>query len=146
MNDRVSPPGTPLPSLAAGASRSVVLVHSDPMLRATVSRWLQFRAGIKVVAEADSALEALSVVRRLPHKEGVVAAVNLDLAGEPDAFWLIRSIREYAPTVAVVAVGDGEVSSDSRAFLVGADAVVEQARGLVQWLTREDLSDPTASA
>jgi DNA-binding NarL/FixJ family response regulator len=57
----------------------------------------------------------------------VVALVAIGLAGERDAFWLIRAIRERHPGFVILAMGaNADPQAVSRALFVGADGFVDK--------------------
>jgi CheY-like chemotaxis protein len=142
----------PSPQAEAGASSAerthpgVVLIHSDPEAWSLAEGWLRARGGPHVIAKADSAPAGLSLVRGFPRKRGVIVVVDLALSGEHDAFWLIRAIRDHDPVVPIVAVGDGDEGHSSRAYRLGADAVVDHVRTLLDWLSTGDLRIPRGGA
>jgi DNA-binding NarL/FixJ family response regulator len=82
---------------------------------------------LELVGEAGTATDALEAVRAMPRRNNAVVVVGLGLAGEHDAFWLIRAIRTEFPVVAIVACGGlADNNTISRALFVGADGYVDK--------------------
>jgi DNA-binding NarL/FixJ family response regulator len=83
------------------------------------------RPDFAVVAEAgsgDEAMDALARARRVD-----VIAVGFGLEPPHDAYWLIRSIRDRLPSMAVLACGArADSMSISRALFMGADGYVDK--------------------
>ena len=80
---------------------------------------------MEVLAEAGSADEGLEAIQRV-RRTRVVVLVGLGLAGEHDAYWLIRTLRQRYPTHAILACGaNTDPTSISRALFVGADGFVD---------------------
>lgn len=104
----------------------VILVDPLPVVRAGLAMLIEDRSDLRVLSEAgsaDEALEALAGVRR----RDVVVLVGLSLVGEHDAYWLIRTIRERYPTLAVLGCGArSEPMAISRALFMGADGYVDK--------------------
>jgi DNA-binding NarL/FixJ family response regulator len=104
----------------------VVLVDPLPVVRAGLRLLIDDRPDMEVIAEGGSALEGLEVVTRI-RRTRVVILVGLGLAGEHDAYWLIRTLRERAPAHAVLGVGaNAEPSMISRALFMGADGYLDK--------------------
>ena len=79
----------------------VILVDPLPVVRAGTRLLIDDRPDMEVLAEAgdaDQAVEAITRVRRTR----VVVLVGLGLAGEHDAYWLIRTLRQRYPTHAIL--------------------------------------------
>jgi DNA-binding NarL/FixJ family response regulator len=61
--------------------------------------------------------------------------VGLGLAGERDAFWLIRTLRERFPTHAILGCGaNADATTISRALFMGADGFVDKNIDAVEFL------------
>ncbi len=104
----------------------VVLVDPLPVVRAGMSMLIADRPDLEVLAEAGTAEEALLAVARA-RRAPVVVVVGMNLEGEHDAHWLIRSIRERFPTLVVLACGArADAMSISRALFMGADGYVDK--------------------
>lgn len=112
----------------------VVLVDPLPVVRAGLGSLIADRSDLEVLAEAGTAEEALEAIGRLRRMK-VVVLVGLSLDGEKDAYWLIRTLRERFPALAVLACGArAEAMSISRALFMGADGFVDKNVDPVEFL------------
>jgi len=112
----------------------VVVVDPLPVVRAGLSLLIEDRPDMEVLAEAGTAEEALEAVRRTKRNR-LVVLVGLGLDGERDSFWLIRSVRERFPGVAVLACGARAEPTDiSRALFMGADGFADKNADPVDFL------------
>ncbi len=106
----------------------VVLVDPLPVVRAGLGMLIQDRPEMEVLAEAGTADEALEAIRRI-RRIRVVALIGLGLGldGEHDAFWLIRTVRERFPALAILGCGArADPMAISRALFMGADGDVDK--------------------
>ena len=104
----------------------IVLVDRLPVVRAGLGLLVSGRPDMEVVAEAGSADEAIEAISCLP-RDGVVVVVGLGLDGTHDAAWLIRTLRERFPGLALLACGaNADPMALSRALFVGADGFVDK--------------------
>lgn len=104
----------------------VVLVDPLPVVRAGLALLVGDRPDLEVLAEVGTADEALEILARA-RRARLVVLVGLGLEGERDAFWLIRSIRQRLPALAVLACGArADPGTISRALFVGADGYVDK--------------------
>jgi DNA-binding NarL/FixJ family response regulator len=118
-----------LASTAPGHDRlGVVVVEPFPVVRAGLVATLAGTPGLEVVAEASSAEEALEAAAKVRGiRMHVVALVAMGLAGERDAFWLVRALRERYPGFVILALGaNADPQAVSRALFVGADGFVDK--------------------
>lgn len=103
----------------------IFIVEPVAVVRVGLSLLVSTQADMEVLdeaAKADECLSQLGTARR----SNIVVLTGLGLRGKHDAMWLIRSIRECYPTIAVVAHGiDVEASVISRALFVGADGFID---------------------
>jgi DNA-binding NarL/FixJ family response regulator len=84
------------------------------------------RPDLQVLCEAGSADEAVEAIERVRRRD-VVVLVGLGLDGEHDAYWLIRTLRERHPSLAVLGCGArSDPMAISRALFVGADGFVDK--------------------
>lgn len=112
----------------------VVIVDPLPVVRAGLGSLIAGRSDLEVLAEAGTAEEALEAIGRLRRMK-VVVLVGLSLDGEKDAYWLIRTLRERFPALAVLACGArAEAMSISRALFMGADGFVDKNVDPVEFL------------
>jgi len=112
-------------AMAADDKVGVVLVEPMTVLRAGLRLLLTSDESVRILVESGDAIEALAQVQRIRAPMPVVALVGIELSGEHDAFWLIRSVREAAPSVIVIVTGtDLDTVAISRALFVGADGFI----------------------
>ena len=108
-------------------SLAVVLVDPMPVLRAGLGLLISAQPDMEMVAGVSSADEASQAIQRLRTKKDVVVVISLDLQGERDSSWLIRSIREKFPSLPVLVSGSNvDEMTISRALFVGADGFVDR--------------------
>ena len=104
----------------------MILADPLPVVRAGLALLIQDRPDLEVLAEAGTAEDTLAALDRA-RRSRVVVLVGLGLEGEHDAFWLIRTIRERFPALAVLACGArADAMVISRALFVGADGYVDK--------------------
>lgn len=105
----------------------VVLVEPFNVVRAGLQLLISAVPGLHVLAGTGDASQGMEAIRRLRSRGKVVVLVGLELAGERDAFWLIRSIREEYPHIIVLVTGtDLDSVGVSRALFVGADGFIHK--------------------
>ena len=105
----------------------VVLVEPFNVVRAGLQLLISAVPGLQVLAETGDADEGMKAIRRLRGRGKVVVLVGLELAGERDAFWLIRAIREEFPPIIVLVTGtDLDGVTISQALFVGADGFIHK--------------------
>jgi DNA-binding NarL/FixJ family response regulator len=111
----------------AGPKLGVVLVDPLPTVRAGLDLLISSQSDMKVVAVAGNADDALSALLHLEHTSNVLVVLGLGLQGEHDSYWLIRSIRERFPAIAIVGCGaNSDKMVISRALFIGADGFVDK--------------------
>jgi DNA-binding NarL/FixJ family response regulator len=104
----------------------VILVDPLPVVRAGTRLLIDDRPDMEVLAEAGTADEGLEAIQRV-RRTRVVVLVGLGLAGEHDAYWLIRTLRQRYPSHAILGCGaNTDPTSISRALFVGADGFVDK--------------------
>jgi DNA-binding NarL/FixJ family response regulator len=112
----------------------LVLVDPLPVVRAGLRLLIDGRPDMEVLAEAGTADDALEIVSRV-RRTRVVVLVGLGIAGERDAFWLIRSLRERFPSHAILGCGaNSDPTTISRALFMGADGFVDKNIDPVEFL------------
>jgi DNA-binding NarL/FixJ family response regulator len=112
----------------------VVVVDPLPVVRAGLTMLIEDRPDMDVIAETGTAAESLEIVSRV-RRSRVVILVGLGLAGEHDAFWLIRTLRERFPTHAILGCGaNADATTVSRALFMGADGFVDKNIDPVEFL------------
>jgi two-component system response regulator DevR len=104
----------------------VVLVDPLPVVRAGISLLIDDRPDMEVLAEAGTADDGIEAILRV-RRTRVVVLVGLGLAGEHDAYWLIRTLRERFPSHAILGCGaNADPAVISKALFVGADGFVDK--------------------
>lgn len=104
----------------------VVVVEPFAVVRAGLVRTIDASPGLEVLASAASADEALGVIDRL-RRTKLVILVAMGLAGEQDAYWLIRALRERFPGHVILGMGaNADPNAISRALFTGADGFVDK--------------------
>ena len=82
----------------------VFVVEPFAVVRAGLVRTIDESPGLEVLGSAASASETMDVVGRLDRSR-VVILVAMGLAGEQDAYWLIRALRERSPGHVILGMG-----------------------------------------
>lgn len=104
----------------------VVVVEPFAVVRAGLVKTIGDSPGLEVLASAASASEAMDIVDRLGRSR-VVILVAMGLAGEEDAYWLIRALRERSPGHLILGMGaNADPNAVSRALFTGADGFVDK--------------------
>jgi DNA-binding NarL/FixJ family response regulator len=118
-----------------GAHRlGVVVVDPLPVVRAGLAMLIGDRPDLQVLAEAGTSEECIEALRRIKRTTFTIL-IGLGLAGEHDAPWLIRTVRERYPSATILACGaNAEPSAVSRALFVGADGYVDKDEDPVDFL------------
>jgi len=125
--------GTPAPSRAR-QTLGVIVVDPLPVVRAGLSMLIDDRPDMEVLADAGTADEGLEIVSRV-RRSRVVVLIGLGVAGEHDAFWLIRTLRERFPAHAILGCGaNADATTISRALFMGADGFVDKNIDPVEFL------------
>lgn len=105
----------------------IILVESLHVVRAGLSLLIASEEGLEIVAACGGAREAIEAIRRIRSHRRLVVLVDLELPGERDAFWLVRTIREQFPQVIVLVTGTGvDRVAISRALFVGSDGFIHK--------------------
>lgn len=130
MDRRPSPTETP----RAPRKLGVVVVDALPVVRAGLSMLIDDRPDMEVIAETGGADEAVEIVSRV-RRSRVVVLVGLGLAGDHDAYWLIRTLRGRFPGHSILGCGaNADATTISRALFMGADGVVDKNIDPVEFL------------
>jgi len=112
----------------------VIVVDPLPVVRAGLSMLIDDRPDMEVLADAGTADEGLEIVSRV-RRSRVVVLIGLGVAGEHDAFWLIRTLRERFPAHAILGCGaNADATTISRALFRGADGFVDKNIDPVEFL------------
>jgi DNA-binding NarL/FixJ family response regulator len=115
------PPGDVVPPRLG-----VIVVDPVHTARAGTRLLVGSQPDMEILGQAASADEGLQTIRRIRRRARVVVLVSLGIAGEHDAFWLIRAIRERCPSYVIVGFGAAPARiAISRALFVGADGYLD---------------------
>jgi DNA-binding NarL/FixJ family response regulator len=119
----------------SGSPLGAVIVEPFPVVRAGLVRTIAEHPGLEVLADVAGAEEAMTVLKRV-RRSRVVFLVAMGLAGERDAYWLIRSLRERSPSHVILGMGaNADPQVVSRALFVGADGFVDKNLELEEFLS-----------
>ena len=124
-----SPNIKPVVPQEEGAPLGVVVVDPLPIVTEGLGLFLETQSNIEVIATANTADDALQHLSRVRHRghSAVGALVAMELTGEHDAMWLIRTVRERHPTFLVIACGvNPSRLTVSRALFTGADGFINK--------------------
>ena len=103
----------------------VVLVEPMTVLRAGLRLLLTADPSVRILVESGDAIESLAQIQRIRVSMPVVVLIGIEMDGPHDAFWLIRTVRETAPSMIVIVTGtDLDIVVISRALFVGADGFI----------------------
>jgi DNA-binding NarL/FixJ family response regulator len=105
----------------------VVIIDPLATVRAGLQMLIDAQPDLEVVAMTGTSDETMSTLKELDRRMGLIVLLSLGRTGEHDSFWLIRTLRERYPTIAVIACGsNSDKTSISRALFVGADGFVDK--------------------
>jgi DNA-binding NarL/FixJ family response regulator len=105
----------------------VVLVEPLHVVRAGLRLLVASQPDMQVVGEAAGGEETLELLEGLARRRDVVVLVALSLSGAGGAYSLIRTIRERAPSLPIVALGgNADDTAISRALFAGADGFIDK--------------------
>jgi two-component system, NarL family, response regulator DevR len=121
-------------SVDGGTPLGVVVVEPFAVVRAGLVRTIADAPDLEVLGEAGSADGAISVLEAVG-RSGLVILVAMGLAGDRDAYWLIRALRERFPGDLILGVGaNADPQVVSRALFVGADGFLDKSLELEEFL------------
>jgi DNA-binding NarL/FixJ family response regulator len=113
----------------------VVIVEPFAVVRAGLVRTIAEHPGLEVLADVSGAEQAVPAVDGVRGKRAVVL-VAMGLAGEHDAYWLIRTLRERSPEHVILGMGaNADPQVVSRALFVGADGFVDKNVELEEFMS-----------
>ncbi|HEX9236294.1 MAG TPA: response regulator transcription factor [Actinomycetota bacterium] len=105
----------------------VALVDAPKLALAGISMMVSAEPDMEVVFESSDVHQALEGIALLRSRKNVVALIGLSLTGDHDSYWLIRSIRDRAPSIPILAAStNSDDMTVSRALFMGADGFVDK--------------------
>jgi DNA-binding NarL/FixJ family response regulator len=120
-------PGPPAKEEQGGQKLGVVIVEPLPIVGEGLRLFIDAQPDMDVLAQASSADEALHDLDSIRKRKQVIVLVAMELSGEHDGFWLIRTIRETHPTYIVIGVSVNSVRMNvTRALFMGADGYINK--------------------
>src|SRR5215211_6803637 len=87
------------------ASISVIVIESIGIVRASLRLVFAADPDLMLLGEAEDADAGMELVASLRGRGLRLALVGLELGGDHDSFWLIRSLRERSPELFILATG-----------------------------------------
>jgi DNA-binding NarL/FixJ family response regulator len=118
----------------APTHHDVVIVEPFPVVRAGLGLIVEASPGLMVAGTSASAEEAIPLIDRLDRTH-LVVLVSMGLAGESDAFWLIRALRERFSELVILGLGaNADPNTVSRALFTGADGFIDKNVGVDEFL------------
>jgi DNA-binding NarL/FixJ family response regulator len=103
----------------------VILAEPMTVVRAGLRMLLTSDENIRILGESGDAIEALAAIQKTRVSMPIVVLVGIEMSGQRDAFWLIRTVREASPSMIVIVTGtDLDTVAISRALFVGADGFI----------------------
>jgi DNA-binding NarL/FixJ family response regulator len=119
----------------SGSLMGVVIVEPFPVIRAGLVRTIGEYPGLEILADVAGAEEAMAVLEGI-RRNRVVIIVAMGLAGERDAYWLIRGLRERYPGYVILGMGaNADPQVVSRALFVGADGFIDKSLAVQEFLS-----------
>ena len=105
----------------------VVIVEPIGIVRMSLRVLFESLPDVEVLGESAETGPALEIITRIRRHAGVVVLVGVELAGDHDAYWLIREIRGRSPQLAILATGtDLQPGAISQALFAGADGFIHK--------------------
>jgi DNA-binding NarL/FixJ family response regulator len=112
----------------------VVIVEPFSVVRAGIGLIVEASPGLTVAGTSASAEEAIPLIDRLDRTQ-LVVLVSMGLAGESDAYWLIRALRERFPGLIILGLGaNADPNTVSRALFTGADGFIDKNAEVEEFL------------
>ena len=112
----------------------VVIVEPFSVVRAGLGLIVEASPGLTVAGTSASAEEAIPLIDRLDRTQ-LVVLVSMGLAGESDAYWLIRALRERFPGLVILGLGaNADPNTVSRALFTGADGFIDKNAEVEEFL------------
>jgi len=109
------------------ATISLIVIESVGIVRASLRLVFAADPDLMLLGEAEDADAGLELVASLRGQGLRLALVGLELGGDHDSFWLIRSLRERSPELIILATGaDLHRGAISQGLFVGADGFVHK--------------------
>jgi DNA-binding NarL/FixJ family response regulator len=107
------------------ATISLIVIESVGIVRASLRLVFAGDPDLMLMGEAEDADAGLELVASLRGQGLRLALVGLELPGDHDSFWLIRSLRERSPELIILATGADLHRGSTRGALGGIVEGVE---------------------
>jgi DNA-binding NarL/FixJ family response regulator len=105
----------------------LIIIEPVGIVRASLRLTFAAEQDLLIVAETDDADEGLDLAVANRRQGLAVALVGLELAGDHDSYWLIRSLRQRCPELIILATGVAlDRSAISQGLFAGADGFVHK--------------------
>jgi DNA-binding NarL/FixJ family response regulator len=105
----------------------VAIVEPIGIVRTSLDMVLRQAPDIEVLGTAADVDAALDLVAELRQRGSGVVLVALEMGGERDSLWLIRTIRDRMPELVILATGtDLNPDAISQGLFVGADGFIHK--------------------
>jgi DNA-binding NarL/FixJ family response regulator len=105
----------------------MIIIEPVGIVRASLRLTFAAEQDLLIVAETGDADEGLELAVSNRRQGLAVALVGLELAGEHDSYWLIRSLRQRCPELIILATGVAlDRSAISQGLFAGADGFVHK--------------------
>jgi DNA-binding NarL/FixJ family response regulator len=105
----------------------LILIESVGIVRASLRLTFAAEPDLLLLGETAHADDGLDLAVAARGQGLAVALVGLELAGDHDAFWLIRSLRQRCPELAILATGIAlDRGAISQGLFAGADGFIHK--------------------
>jgi DNA-binding NarL/FixJ family response regulator len=105
----------------------LIIIEPVGIVRASLRMTFAAEPDLLLLGETDDADEGIELAVSVRGNGPAVALVGLELAGEHDSFWLIRSLRRQCPELIIVATGVAlDRGAISQGLFAGADGFVHK--------------------
>jgi DNA-binding NarL/FixJ family response regulator len=105
----------------------LIIIEPVGIVRASLRLTFAAEPDLLLVAETHDADEGLDLAVSNRRQGLAVALVGLELAGDHDSYWLIRSLRQQCPELIILATGVAlDRSAISQGLFAGADGFVHK--------------------
>jgi DNA-binding NarL/FixJ family response regulator len=105
----------------------LIVIEAVGIVRASLRLTFAAEPDLMLLGEADEADEGLDLALSLRQQGLALTLVGLELGGDHDSFWLIRSLRQQSPELIILATGIGlDRGAISEGLFAGADGFIHK--------------------